>query len=74
MVPVPTKEYGYFFKGDSYIVLRTKETKSGALEWNIHYWQGMYLVLHAPFGDSQMKGSKGTNYVLSLFRYASTTR
>lgn len=40
MVPVPEKEYGYFFKGDSYIVLSTKETKSGALEWNIHYWQG----------------------------------
>nr|XP_039273618.1 gelsolin, cytoplasmic-like [Styela clava] len=41
MVPVPAKDYGYFFKGDSYIVLSTKELKSGKFEWHIHYWQGV---------------------------------
>ncbi|XP_055933755.1 gelsolin, cytoplasmic-like isoform X1 [Argiope bruennichi] len=37
---VPTSEYGNFYSGDSYIVLSTKETKSGKLEWNIHFWLG----------------------------------
>lgn len=33
--------YGEFFIGDSYIVLHTKKnSKSGKLEWNIHFWLG----------------------------------
>ncbi|GBN32398.1 Gelsolin, cytoplasmic [Araneus ventricosus] len=37
---MPTSEYGNFYSGDSYIVLSTKETKSGKLEWDIHFWLG----------------------------------
>lgn len=39
-VPVPKSSYGKFFTGDSYIVLKTTETKSGALRHDIHYWLG----------------------------------
>ncbi|XP_078170694.1 villin-5-like [Carex rostrata] len=39
-VPVPKASYGKFFMGDSYIVLKTTATKSGALRHDIHYWLG----------------------------------
>lgn len=31
---------GKFFTGDSYILLSTTKSKSGALSWNIHFWLG----------------------------------
>lgn len=37
---IPKSEFGNFYNGDSYIVLSTKETKSGRLEWDIHFWLG----------------------------------
>lgn len=37
---IPRSEHGNFYNGDSYIVLNTKETKSGRLEWDIHFWLG----------------------------------
>ncbi|XP_035894130.1 gelsolin-like isoform X3 [Anopheles stephensi] len=40
-VPVPVKEYGKFYTGDSYIVLNTKESKSGVLSWDVHFWLGL---------------------------------
>ncbi|XP_052860411.1 gelsolin isoform X3 [Anopheles cruzii] len=40
-VPVPVKEYGKFYTGDSYIVLNTKESKSGILSWDVHFWLGL---------------------------------
>lgn len=38
--PIPPSQYGSFYSGDSYIVLHTKQTKGGSLEWNIHFWLG----------------------------------
>ncbi|KAG8192852.1 hypothetical protein JTE90_014629 [Oedothorax gibbosus] len=37
---VPENEYGNFYNGDSYIVLNTKESKSGRRDWDIHFWLG----------------------------------
>ncbi|XP_041983470.1 gelsolin-like [Aricia agestis] len=39
-VPVPEKEIGTFYKGDSYIVLKTTSDKRNNLAWDIHYWIG----------------------------------
>ncbi|CAK8564110.1 unnamed protein product [Lathyrus sativus] len=39
-VPIPQSSYGKFFNGDSYIVLKTTTSKSGALRHDIHYWLG----------------------------------
>ncbi|XP_050098465.1 gelsolin-like isoform X1 [Anopheles aquasalis] len=39
-VPIPAKEHGKFYVGDSYIVLNTKESKSGILSWDVHFWLG----------------------------------
>uniref|UniRef100_A0AAG5DQQ6 Gelsolin-like domain-containing protein n=1 Tax=Anopheles atroparvus TaxID=41427 RepID=A0AAG5DQQ6_ANOAO len=40
-VPLPVKEYGKFYTGDSYIVLNTKASKSGVLSWDVHFWLGL---------------------------------
>ncbi|XP_041983481.1 gelsolin-like isoform X2 [Aricia agestis] len=37
-VPVPKNQYGNFYCGDSYIVLKT--TGSQSLSWDIHFWLG----------------------------------
>ncbi|GMH03158.1 hypothetical protein Nepgr_004997 [Nepenthes gracilis] len=39
-VPVDKPSYGKFFTGDSYLVLKTTASKSGALRHDIHYWLG----------------------------------
>ncbi|OMO97015.1 Villin headpiece [Corchorus capsularis] len=39
-VPVPKSSYGKFFTGDSYVILKTTASKSGALRHDIHYWLG----------------------------------
>ncbi|XP_041019138.1 villin-4-like [Juglans microcarpa x Juglans regia] len=39
-VPVPKSSYGKFFTGDSYVILKTTTSKSGALRHDIHYWLG----------------------------------
>ncbi|KAK7265238.1 hypothetical protein RJT34_32855 [Clitoria ternatea] len=39
-VPIPQSSYGKFFMGDSYVVLKTTASKSGALRHDIHYWLG----------------------------------
>ncbi|KAI9078725.1 hypothetical protein K1719_039312 [Acacia pycnantha] len=39
-VAVPTSSYGKFFTGDSYVILKTTASKSGALRYDIHYWLG----------------------------------
>ncbi|WJX96600.1 Villin-4 [Trifolium repens] len=39
-VPIPQSSYGKFFTGDSYIILKTTASKSGALRHDIHYWLG----------------------------------
>ncbi|ONI27342.1 hypothetical protein PRUPE_1G081400 [Prunus persica] len=38
--PVPKSSYGNFFMGDSYVILKTTASKSGALRHDIHYWLG----------------------------------
>ncbi|XP_074002195.1 villin-1 isoform X3 [Numenius arquata] len=39
MVPVPTKSYGNFYEGDSYVLLSTRKSGS-SFSYNIHYWLG----------------------------------
>ncbi|KAL0809031.1 hypothetical protein ABMA28_012673 [Loxostege sticticalis] len=39
-VPVAQNDYGKFFKGDSYIVLKTTADKRNNLSHDIHYWIG----------------------------------
>ncbi|PHT61019.1 Villin-2, partial [Capsicum annuum] len=39
-VPVPKSSHGKFYAGDSYIILKTSASKSGALRHDIHYWLG----------------------------------
>jgi len=38
----PEKEYGKFYAGDSYIILRTykKDPKTAVISWDIHFWLG----------------------------------
>jgi hypothetical protein len=38
-VRIAKEEYGQFFKGDAYIVLKT-EQKNSSLVWNLHFWLG----------------------------------
>jgi len=43
VVAWPKNEYGKFYSGDSYIVLRTyKKGSSTALSWDVHFWLGTY--------------------------------
>ncbi|CAK1553244.1 unnamed protein product [Leptosia nina] len=37
---VPQNDFGKFYKGDSYIVLKTTADKRNNLSWDIHYWIG----------------------------------
>ncbi|XP_024637641.1 villin-4 [Medicago truncatula] len=39
-VPIPQSSHGKFFTGDSYVILKTTASKSGALRHDIHYWLG----------------------------------
>ncbi|XP_063899283.1 gelsolin [Helicoverpa armigera] len=39
-VAVPPNDFGKFYKGDSYIVLKTTADKRNRLSWDIHYWIG----------------------------------
>ncbi|KAF7838016.1 villin-4 [Senna tora] len=39
-VAIPKSSYGKFFTGDSYVILKTTTSKSGALRHDIHYWLG----------------------------------
>ncbi|CAH2316651.1 gelsolin isoform X2 [Pelobates cultripes] len=38
LVAVPQNQYGSFFTGDSYLVLNTVKTKSGNLQYDLHFW------------------------------------
>ncbi|KAG4075921.1 hypothetical protein HA402_003747 [Bradysia odoriphaga] len=40
-VPYPSKDFGKFYTGDSYIILNTKESKSRVLSWDVHFWLGL---------------------------------
>lgn len=39
-VPVAASDFGKFYKGDSYIVLKTTADKRNNLSWDIYYWIG----------------------------------
>ena len=40
-IKYPETDYGKFFSGDSYIVLKTnKKPNSSALSWDVHFWLG----------------------------------
>uniref|UniRef100_A0A7S4KLT6 HP domain-containing protein n=1 Tax=Guillardia theta TaxID=55529 RepID=A0A7S4KLT6_GUITH len=38
--PWPKEKFGTFYTGDSYICLKTIETKGGSYEWDLHFWLG----------------------------------
>jgi len=41
----PKEQYGHFYSGDSYIVLRTYKKKgSDALLWDVHFWLGAHTT------------------------------
>ena len=40
MVPVPQQQYGYFYSGDSYIVLNEIVASSGDSSYDLHMWIG----------------------------------
>lgn len=40
LVPVPESLYGGFYTGDAYLVLHSTENRRGALQYDLHYWQG----------------------------------
>jgi len=42
VVATPTEDYGTFYSGDSYILLRTykKDPQAPKLSWDIHFWLG----------------------------------
>lgn len=42
----PKDQYGYFYSGDSYIILNTYLNKgSDALHWNAHMWVGQFTTM-----------------------------
>jgi len=43
VVPWPQKDYGSFFNGDSYIVLKTYKVND-ALKWDVHFWLGEFTT------------------------------
>ncbi|XP_060697451.1 gelsolin a isoform X1 [Hemiscyllium ocellatum] len=40
LVAVPKNLYGDFFTGDAYLVMRTIKQRSGALQYDLHFWLG----------------------------------
>lgn len=36
----PVEQYGKFYQGKCYLILATANLDSGALGWDVHYWQG----------------------------------
>lgn len=44
VVEWPSEDYGSFYEGDSYIILRTykKDPKSEELDYDVHFWIGKY--------------------------------
>lgn len=38
--PLATKDYGKFYSGDSYIILKTIADRKGKLSWDVHFWLG----------------------------------
>lgn len=39
-VPWPAERFGEFYRGDSYIVLKTNQEKDGELTYDLHFWIG----------------------------------
>ncbi|XP_052746024.1 gelsolin isoform X2 [Bicyclus anynana] len=63
-VAVPRNQYGNFYSGDSYIVLKTTGTKT--LTWDIHFWlgtktsqdeSGAAAILSVNLDDEQFHGT-----------------
>lgn len=63
-VPVPPHQYGNFYCGDSYIVLKTVGTST--FSWNIHFWlgsktsldeAGTAAILSVNLDDGQFNGN-----------------
>ena len=46
LVPVPENLYGGFYTGDAYLILNTIKQRSGALQYDLHYWLGECRETH----------------------------
>uniref|UniRef100_A0A672JTY3 Gelsolin n=1 Tax=Salarias fasciatus TaxID=181472 RepID=A0A672JTY3_SALFA len=44
LVPVPENLYGGFYTGDAYLVLNTIKQRSGALQYDLHFWLGDFCT------------------------------
>lgn len=40
LVPVPENLQGGFYTGDAYLILNTIKQRSGALQYDLHFWLG----------------------------------
>ncbi|KAJ3688018.1 hypothetical protein LUZ61_017182 [Rhynchospora tenuis] len=54
LVPLPETDYGKFYSGDSYIVLRTSAHRGGAYVYDIHFWIGKHST-QDEFGTAAIK-------------------
>ncbi|RNA30239.1 Gelsolin 1 [Brachionus plicatilis] len=45
LVRIPKHQYGTFFGGDSYLIINTRGSNHGKLEWDIHFWLGSNSTL-----------------------------
>lgn len=44
LVPVPDNLHGGFYTGDAYVILNTIKQRSGALQYDLHFWLGKSLT------------------------------
>uniref|UniRef100_A0A673CKR0 Gelsolin n=1 Tax=Sphaeramia orbicularis TaxID=375764 RepID=A0A673CKR0_9TELE len=44
LVPVPENLYGGFYTGDAYLILNTIKQRSGALQYDLHFWLGDFCT------------------------------
>jgi hypothetical protein len=62
----PAAEYGKFYSGDSFLVLKTnKKPTSPALSWDLHFWIG-----NSSSPDEQVRG----NYVIFKLSRSTSSR
>ncbi|KAJ4772635.1 Villin-3 [Rhynchospora pubera] len=54
LVPLPESDYGKFYSGDSYIILRTSAHRGGAYVYDIHFWIGKHST-QDEFGTAAIK-------------------
>jgi gelsolin len=61
VVPWPKEQYGKFYDGDSYIVLRTYKVED-AIKYDVHFWLGTYTS-QDEYGTAAYKTVELDNYL-----------